>query len=91
MSMPGKVKYPTSQALEMCNLSWTPHSSVEKDNSQGRHGSVVVSMACRWSVVRIPGPSMFHYYFRYKNLALNIRDCLSLCLLEETLKAVGPF
>ena len=26
-----------------------------------------------------------------KKLALNIRDCLSLCLSEETLKAVGPF
>ena len=25
-----------------------------------------------------------------KNLALNIRDCVSLCLSEETLKAVGP-
>ena len=31
----------------------------------------------------IPGPGMFH--------ALNIRDCVSLCLSEETLKAVGPF
>ncbi len=28
---------------------------------------------------------------RFKNLALNIRDCLSLCLSEETLKPVGPF
>ena len=28
---------------------------------------------------------------RCKDLALNIRDCLSLCLSEETLKAVGPF
>ena len=26
-----------------------------------------------------------------KNLALNIRDCVSLCLSVETLKAVGPF
>ena len=26
-----------------------------------------------------------------KNLALNIRDCVSLCLSEETVKAVGPF
>ena len=25
------------------------------------------------------------------NLALYIRDCVSLCLLDETLKAVGPF
>ena len=37
----------------------------------------------------IPGPGMIH--FRCKNLALNIRDCVSLCLSDETLKAVGPF
>ena len=30
-------------------------------------------------------------YIWGKNLALNIRDCVSLCLSEETLKAVGPF
>ena len=29
-------------------------------------------------------------YYVY-NLALNIRDCESLCLSEEILKAVGPF
>ena len=29
--------------------------------------------------------------YEVKNLALNIRDCVSLCLLEETLKAVGLF
>ena len=28
---------------------------------------------------------------RCKNLALYIRDCVSLCLSNETLKAVGPF
>ena len=28
---------------------------------------------------------------RCKNLALYIRDCVSLCLSYETLKAVGPF
>ena len=26
-----------------------------------------------------------------KNLDLNIRDCVSLCISGETLKAVGPF
>ena len=26
-----------------------------------------------------------------ENLALYIRDCVSLCLSDETLKAVGPF
>ena len=28
---------------------------------------------------------------RCKNLALNITDCVSLCLSDETLKAIGPF
>ena len=28
---------------------------------------------------------------RCKNLALYIRDCESLCLSDDTLKAVGPF
>ena len=26
-----------------------------------------------------------------KNLALYIRDCVSMCLSDETLQAVGPF
>ena len=37
----------------------------------------------------IPGPGML--YFRCKNLALDITDCVYLCLSEKTLKAVGPF
>ena len=48
-----------------------------------------VRLACRWSVVRLPDQACF--IIRCKNLALNIRDCLSLCLSKETLKAVGPF
>ena len=28
--------------------------------------------------------------FRCKNLTLNISDCVSMCLSDETLKAVGP-
>ena len=37
----------------------------------------------------LPGPGAL---LLCKNLALNIRDCLSLCLSEKTLvKAVGPF
>ena len=40
--------------------------------------------------VSIPGLGTWHV-IRCKNLALNIRDCESLCLSEETLKAVGPF
>ena len=38
----------------------------------------------------IPGPGTWHV-IRFKTLALNIRDYESLCLSEETLKAVGPF
>ena len=30
-SMQWEIKYPTQG--EMCNLSWTPHSNLEKDNS----------------------------------------------------------
>ena len=37
----------------------------------------------------IPGPGTC--YIRCKNLALNIRDCVDLCLSEETLKTVGTF
>ena len=38
----------------------------------------------------IPGPGTWHV-IRCKNMALNIRDCVFMCLSEETLKAVGPF
>ena len=40
-------------------------------------------------MVRFPDQACF--IIRCKNLALNSRDCLSLCLPEETLKSVGPF
>ena len=42
---------------------------------------------------RSPGspPGLGEYYSRCKNLALYIRDCESLCLSDETVKAVGPF
>ena len=32
VSMPGEVKYPMHTGSTLCNLSWTPHSSLEKDN-----------------------------------------------------------
>ena len=39
-----------------------------------------------WEIPLIP------YHILYdKNLALYIRDCVSLCLSDETLKGVGPF
>ena len=36
-------------------------------------------------------PDYAHDIIRCKNLALYIRDCVSLCLSDETLKAAGPF
>ena len=36
-------------------------------------------------------PGLGEYYSRCTNLALYIRDCESLCLSDETVKAVGPF
>ena len=45
-------------------------------------------MACRLSGFD-PGPGML--YVRRKNLALNFRDGLSMCLAEETLTYVEPF
>ena len=34
---------------------------------------------------------VFNLFYTCKNLALYIRDCVSLCLSDETLNAVGPF
>ena len=55
-----------------------PHSSV----------SVQFVMALMSSSHRARGLPVV-YIIRYKNLALYIRDCVSLCLSEKTLKAVG--
>ena len=40
---------------------------------------------------RVHFPGWEARIIRCKNLALYIRDCESLCLSDETLKAVGPF
>ena len=53
VSMPVEVKYPTQGVKLMCNLSCTPHSSLEKDNSLN-HSCVSPRMVCleylyRWS------------------------------------------
>ena len=54
---------------------------------EGRHGPVVGrSLWTRPARVQSPGWDII----RCKNLALYIRDCESLCLSDETLKAVGP-
>ena len=53
-----------------------------------RRGPVVGrSLWTRPARVQSPGWDII----RCKNLALYIRDCESLCLSDETLKAVGPF
>ena len=54
---------------------------------QERRSSVVVVSTSAWHAAG----RRFDSWIKCKNLALNIRDCLSLCLSEETLKAVGPF
>ena len=41
--------------------------------------------------VEVRTPDQAASIIRCKNLALYIRDCESLCLSDETLKAVGPF
>ena len=40
---------------------------------------------------RVQFPGWEARIIRCKNLALYIRDCESLCISDETLKAVGPF
>ena len=42
-------------------------------------------------VVGVRFPDQTHGIIRCKKLALYITDCVSLCLSDETLKAVGPF
>ena len=49
----------------------------------------VGSLSCQRSAVRAADQE--HDIIRCKNLALYIRDCVSLCLSDETLKAIGPF
>ena len=50
------------------------------------------SLITRPARVRFPGQDAQEArIIRCKNLALYIRDCVSLCLSDKTLKAVGPF
>ena len=55
-----------------------------------RHGNAVVSTSACHAGSRGTLPPTRHI-IRCKNMALYIRDCVSLCLSDETLKAVGPF
>ena len=47
------------------------------------------SLITRPALIQFPGWEA--RFIRCKNLALYIRDCESLCLSDDTLKAVGPF
>ena len=60
-------------------------------NQERRRGPVALighSLWTRPARVQSPWEAII---IRCKNLALYIRDCESLCLSDETVKAVGPF
>ena len=47
VSIPGVPSRSSHQStLEMCNLSWTPYSSLEKDNNSLNHSCVRPKMRC---------------------------------------------
>ena len=56
-----------------------------------RRSSPVVGRSLCTRPARVQFPGWEARIIRCKNLALYIRDCESLCLSDETLKAVGPF
>ena len=56
-----------------------------------RRSSPVVGRSHCTPAARVRFPGWEARIIRCKNLALYIRDCESLCLSDETLKAVGPF
>ena len=53
--------------------------------------SPVVGRSLITRPARVQFPGWEARIIRCKNLSLYIRDCESLCLSDETLKAVGPF
>ena len=71
-------------------LSYSPRSvSLLLVCTERRCGPVVGhSLWTRPARVQSPWEAII---IRCKNLALYIRDCESLCLSDETVKAVGPF
>ena len=72
----------TEQGDDHCDMKYTA-------NSERRRGPVVGhSLWTRPARVQSPWEARI---IRCKNLALYIRDCESLCLSDETVKAVGPF
>ena len=60
--------------------------------SPERRSSPVVGRSLSTAAAaRVQFPGWEARIIRCKNLALYFRDCESLCLSDETLKAVGPF
>ena len=58
---------------------------------QGRGSLMVSTTACHARGRRFAHRTGNMTILGVKKLALHIRDCVSLCLSDETLKAVGPF
>ena len=56
-----------------------------------RTGSTAGSTGYRQRLIRAKVATIEQCTPSCKNLALYIRDCESLCLSDETVKAVGPF
>ena len=69
-------------------LMYLDHYHISRSEPE-RRGSVVVSTSASHAPCRcsIAGPGALLGV----NLALYIRDCVSLCLSDHALKAVGPF
>ena len=59
-------------------------------NLRGAVSPVVGRTLCT-PAARVHLPGWASIILGLKNLALYIRDCESLCLSDETVKAVGPF
>ena len=86
---------PTLVGVGLMNFrEWTTRTKLKCNSTDAleRRGSVVVSTSAWHAAGRGSIPRQgTRQVIRRKNLALNIIDCLSLCLSEETPKAVGPF
>ena len=72
-------------------LVWSMARHYDTINAGLSGGVVVVSMSAWHAPVGVRFPDQACFIIRLNNLALNIGDCLSLCLSEDTLKSVGPF
>ena len=74
---------------QFCHSSLLHSAGYRSVRVERRRGPVVGhSLWTRPARVQSPWEAII---FWCKNLALYIRDCESLCLSDETVKAVGPF